>query len=621
MSRIHDAIDAAIHRAAVAAKQLANPVASKVVDVHVPKHWRHSSWVQRERVRNGADYPPIWRSREWPPASSESALIVASSDPVEAEGDLFRIVGLGTDAARVEVASQVLRLPPDATALTALVWLVNAGLLDAYACLYLHLDPGAPLPQQLPSPSELCGSRVGGVGSPIALAWTRTLRHSVRQLLLRLELDAPPAVEQAIDLDGSWWRGFVLQGLRGLQLAQRDVQAVGRGVDFRTVLTALLSVLASEAGLALVGPGTGADGGSRMRARVVPFYLPQFHPTPENDVWWGPGFTEWSNVAGARPVYPGHDQPKLPSELGFVDLRIDEVVHRQVALAREHHISAFMYYFYWFSGTRLLDLPILKHSERAPGFEFCLMWANESWSRTWDGADSEVLIAQDYSAGDPEQLIDDVMPLLASPDYLRVDGRAVLAIYRPGQVPKLREVLQAWRERARAAGVELYLVCVRVPVEFDGVEDPERYGFDATMGFPPNASAWMPARGPSPTAFRHHHGNVLSYRAVADHAIGGLTSTSRLPDHPAVMVAFDNTARRQEESRIYYGANPYTFRRWLAACVEAVQVRPEGERIVFINAWNEWAEGAVLEPSATFGRSYLLAIRDVLGERSSEEGC
>jgi lipopolysaccharide biosynthesis protein len=451
-----------------------------------------------------------------------------------------------------------------------------------------------------------------------------------RDLLRRLELE--PLDKQLRFASGSmyWIRGFVLQALRALRLESDDFEDELGQVNATTAhaMERLIGLVTHEAGLHIVERSeitTQAalatawhrfrpESRLRPRARVIPFYLPQFHPVPENDRWWGPGFTEWTSVSRARPVYPGHHQPKLPADTGFYDLRLPETVALQASLAASAGIAGFMYYHYWFAGKQVLEGPINARLDGAVDLSFCLMWANENWTRRWDGREVDVLVGQDYGRVSSARFIDSVLPILRDPRYLRIDGRAVLAIYRPGQVPDLAEALNGWRAAAREAGVgELAILSVDVVREFHGLEgDLGHLGLDGRLGFPPHNGKleWLSHESVGlPPGFR---GNLFGYRGLADDAISRLTRGLIDSDYPGVMVAFDNTARRQEEPDIWYGSNPYTFRRWLAAAVASVAQRDPDRRVVFINAWNEWAEGAVLEPTERFGRSYLLAVRDVV---------
>ncbi len=448
-------------------------------------------------------------------------------------------------------------------------------------------------------------------------------------LLRRIELELRP--DELTFAAGSiyWVRGFVLHGLEALDLSADDFEAEAGQVNATTAhaVERLIGIVADEAGLAAIErsglpePGIGVDEWTRFdagralrpRARFIPFYLPQFHPIPENDRWWGPGFTEWSNVAAARPVFPGHHQPKLPTDTGFYDLRLEESVRLQASLATDAGIDGFMYYHYWFAGEELLAGPIRARVAGDIDLPFCLMWANENWTRRWDGRESDVLMCQRYEEVSATGFLDDVLPILCDPRYLRIDGRPIVAVYRPGQIPDLASVVAAWRETARRAGLEdPFVMNVDVAKEFHGVEgDLANAGLDGSLGFPPHNARWDWLSHQQVGAPPGFGGNILSYRTLAEDAIRRLRSGVREDYFPGVMVNFDNTARRRATPDIWFGSNPFTFRRWLAAAAASVAHRDLDHRMVFINAWNEWAEGAVLEPNDRFGSTYLLAVRDV----------
>lgn len=454
----------------------------------------------------------------------------------------------------------------------------------------------------------------------------------VEQLMRRIEMAIGPDALRFAAGSMYWVRGFVLQGLRAFNLVADDFDEEAGQVDGTTAhaIERIIGIVAEEAGLVLAEAGElpamrkrlgGEGGGQRFamsaprteRATIIPFYLPQFHPSEQNDQWWGTGFTEWSNVTGAVPAYRGHYQPKIPTELGFYDLRIDEVRQRQTDLAREHAIAGFMYYYYWFAGQRLLNLPIEKLHASDVDMPYCLMWANENWTRRWDGHEADILIGQDYDTVPAEDFIDDVMDFLADERYIRVDGKPLLAVYRPGQMDNFPEVVVTWRERARAAGVgEIMVLAVAVARDFDSiVGDAFELGLDGTLEFPPHNLPWV--AGPASRVGMDHRwrGNFMSYQATAEASIQNARQLER-GHYPGAMVAFDNTARRQWKPDVWYGSNPYTFHRWVKELVDAVSDRSQAERIVFINAWNEWAESAILEPTTRYGRSFLLAIRSVV---------
>ncbi|PHP52406.1 glycoside hydrolase family 99-like domain-containing protein [Actinomyces ruminis] len=456
-------------------------------------------------------------------------------------------------------------------------------------------------------------------------------QHIVEQLLRRLELslDDPDALRFA---SGSmyWIRGFLLQGLRALNLQHADFDEENGQVDATTAhaVERLLGILTEEAGLRMAEVAelgkqdTSASDvylrfergtGRYARAQVIPFYLPQFHDSPQNNRWWGQGFTEWSNVTAAIPGYRGHYQPKLPTELGFYDLANDEVRRKQAVLAREHGIAGFMYYYYWFSGERLLNVPIERLHASDLDQPYCIMWANENWTRRWDGRAADILVGQDYTKVPAETFIDDVMEFLLDSRYMRIDGKAVLAVYRPAQMTNFPDVVATWRQKAREAGVgELYVLAVAVAEEFDGIQAlGGETGIDGTLQFPPHNLPWVAGPATEVGLDSRWRGNFMSYQETVKASLA-MSGTLDDSEYPGAMVAFDNTARRQWTADTWYGSNPYTFRRWVAGLIDSVMSREPEHRVVFINAWNEWAESAVLEPTTRFGRTFLLALRDAV---------
>ncbi len=343
--------------------------------------------------------------------------------------------------------------------------------------------------------------------------------------------------------------------------------------------------------------------------RLIAFYLPQFHPIPENDAWWGKGFTDWRNVARARPNFKGHYQPHLPADLGFYDLRVPETRAAQAELARYYGIHGFCYYYYWFGGRRLLERPLDDvHRSDEPDFPFCVCWANENWTRRWDGQNDDVLIAQEYSPEGDRRLIADLAPLFRDRRYIRVGGRPLFVVYRANLLPDPRASVERFREQAQREGIEdPYLVLVHLP----GMPPPGQWGFDAGLEFPPH-NAELTDMAPSVEitnpAFR---GGIWDYVYTAKSAI-----TRPLPEfrlHRGVMVGWDNTARLPNNGNVFVNAHPANYQRWLTAIVaQTATHHPPGQRLVFINAWNEWAEGCHLEPDLAFGHAYLEATRNAL---------
>jgi lipopolysaccharide biosynthesis protein len=372
-----------------------------------------------------------------------------------------------------------------------------------------------------------------------------------------------------------------------------------------------------------------AGAGAPCRPTVLAFHLPQFHPIPENDQWWGQGFTEWTNVVKARPRFPGHYQPHLPADLGFYDLRVPEVRERQADLARDAGITGFAYYHYWFNGRQLLDRPVtevLRTGE--PQFPFLLVWANENWTRRWDGAESEVLLRQDYSKEDDLDHIRALRTALCDERYLRRNGKPMLAIYRASLLPSSLATTDLWRQEAESWGLPgLYLI--RVESSWREAGDPRSQGFDSAVDFQPAHRALPhPAlpfrvRRLLSTIAGRRSDHVASYRKFVANVLN-----EQPPPYlrwPCVTPGFDNSPRRSAGAWILKRPSPEIYRLWLAEAVRrsheaARQYERRRDGLLFINAWNEWAEGNHLEPDQRFGHSFLDATRAVLCQDRVKDG-
>jgi lipopolysaccharide biosynthesis protein len=347
------------------------------------------------------------------------------------------------------------------------------------------------------------------------------------------------------------------------------------------------------------------------KIRLIAFFLPQFHPIPENDEWWGRGFTEWTNVTRATPLFDEHYQPHRPAELGYYDLRVAEVREQQAALAREYGIYGFCYYYYWFNGKRLLERPLDDMLERGdPDFPFCVCWANENWTRRWDGREAEVLMAQSYNPESNLQFMRDLLPLLRDPRYIRINGRPLVLIYRAELIPGLSEAIAGWRQLTRDEGLgDLYLAAVE---SFSGVRDDLARDFDALVEFPPHARS-VAVTQPPPGLGADFSGQLFDYKASSQAFMQRSDVAPEL--FRTAMPSWDNTPRRQQAAHIYLGATPHLYEKWLSSLVRQTRASRMGdERIVFVNAWNEWAEGNHLEPDERHGRNWLEATRNALGE-------
>lgn len=345
--------------------------------------------------------------------------------------------------------------------------------------------------------------------------------------------------------------------------------------------------------------------------RAIAFYLPQFHPIPENDAWWGRGFTEWTNVVRARPRFAGHEQPQLPGELGFYDLRVPEVREEQARMARAAGIEGFCYHYYWFGGRRLLERPLDEVSRfGTPDFPFCVCWANENWTRRWDGGDNEVLIEQTHAAHYDEPLMQALFPLFDDKRYIRVDGRPLFVVYRATIVPDVAATTARWREICMANGFpNPYLVAA----QSFGLDDPTPLGFDAAVEFPPHGigdeDLMDDVEGLDPS----FSGGVFDYRKFARRF--ATRPVSDFTRFRCVIPGWDNTARMKDGGAVLHGSGPAAYEWWLRFAVGSAQRELWGdERLVFINAWNEWGEGCHLEPDDRHGDAFLRVTARVLAE-------
>lgn len=349
--------------------------------------------------------------------------------------------------------------------------------------------------------------------------------------------------------------------------------------------------------------------------KYIAFYLPQFHPIKENDEWWGRGFTEWTNVSKAVPQFKGHYQPHLPGELGFYDLRLVEVMKRQAELARNYGIFGFCFHHYWFGGKRLLERPLNQFFANTDiDFPFCICWANESWSRRWDGLENEVLMKQLHTPEDDIRFIEHLIPYFNDKRYIRIGSKPLLIIYRPGLFPNPQETAERWRTYCRQKGIgEIYLAAVQA----FGFSDHREIGFDASIEFPPHThtndfycNSLLDSTVILNPAF---NGRIYDFASIVANKRYLREVTYKLFN--TVSPGWDNTARKPNAGLIYHGANPDIYKEWLTDVSRLTkETKNKDEQIVFINAWNEWAEGAHLEPDRKFGYGYLQATAEALLE-------
>ena len=347
--------------------------------------------------------------------------------------------------------------------------------------------------------------------------------------------------------------------------------------------------------------------------RLIAFYLPQYHPIPENDFWWGKGFTDWTNVASARPLFPGHYQPHLPADLGFYDLRRPEVRDAQVRLAAQYGIYGFCYHHYWFQGRRLLERPFNEVlASGKPDFPFCLCWANENWTRRWDGQQRTVLIEQRHSDKDDVEFIQSLLPAFRDPRYIRVNGKPLLIVYYTKLLPNPVKTTATWREQVRAAGFsDLYLIRAETHTAYGNHPNAIALGFDGALEFPPHAVRAGCLRPADPQWTSASESTIFDYREVVLNSIKRPTPDYKL--FRGVIPSWDNTPRRQKGAYIFAHSSPELYEQWLAECIRWTRSHHTGEEeMVFINAWNEWGEGCHLEPDHRYGHRFLEATRKAL---------
>jgi hypothetical protein len=346
--------------------------------------------------------------------------------------------------------------------------------------------------------------------------------------------------------------------------------------------------------------------------KFLSYYLPQFHVIPENEKWHGAGFTEWTNVRKAQPLFPGHDQPRVPhADISYYHLDNSAPLMKQAELMAKFGVYGQVFYHYWFDGKLLLEKPaqlLLSDQEINMPFAFC--WANENWTQNWSGGDKSVLIKQNYSETDAKNFIEYLIPFFKDSRYIRVNNRPLLIVYKTAQIPNLHETVTIWNGVCLSRGLPSpYLLSVETVLDsrvaeagFAGTIERPLYNFHELDHLKLNRQT---------SDFNNHEGTILYYKDVVAH-YSNWESKSPLPQHPSVVVNWDVSPRHGKSALILRDGDADSFGKWLeeAANYSATEF-DSNEQLVFINAWNEWAEGAYLEPDSRNQYSYLQAVKRI----------
>jgi lipopolysaccharide biosynthesis protein len=355
--------------------------------------------------------------------------------------------------------------------------------------------------------------------------------------------------------------------------------------------------------------------------RPIAIHLPQFHQIPENDKWWGEGFTEWTNVRKAKPLFKGHFQPHIPLDKNYYDLSSPDILEKQANMAQAYGIHGFCYYHYWFNGKKLLEKPLENMLKKGvPNFPFMLCWANENWTRTWDGRENNILMKQEYSFDDDKEHFRYLLPFFKDKRYIKVKNKPVFVVYRSELFPDISKTLSIWREESTKLGLDgLYLIKVE---RFTAGRPPEEGGFDASMEFHPDFALYRMCKRKSKNVLVKAlnklnivkdpvlRNRVFDYNDYVANAMQ--RQSVEYKQYPTIMPSWDNSPRKQEKATILLNATPEKYLQWFAHLTENHQPFSPEEDFIFINAWNEWGEGNYLEPSEQWGTSYLEATKQAL---------
>jgi hypothetical protein len=354
------------------------------------------------------------------------------------------------------------------------------------------------------------------------------------------------------------------------------------------------------------------------KARVIAFYLPQYHPIPENDEWWGKGFTEWTNVGKAKPLFKGHYQPRVPADLGYYDLRVAETRKAQADMAREYGIEGFCYWHYWFGNSkRLIERPfneVLASGE--PDFPFCLAWANETWKGFAHGMTNRNVLIEQFYPGVDDYIAHfyEVLPAFKDKRYITVDGKPLFAIYKPLENKELIVFIETWRKLAKENGlIDIYFV--GHTIELDKIDTILNSGYDAVNiirlhNYYLHGRSFLKKARQKINKILFSTPKIFLYKDAMKYFNGKEDEMENV--FPAIFPNWDHSPRSKNEATILHDSNPDLFREHVLKTIKSVENKEDQKKIIFLKSWNEWAEGNHMEPDLKFGLEYLEAFRDII---------
>ncbi len=366
--------------------------------------------------------------------------------------------------------------------------------------------------------------------------------------------------------------------------------------------------------------------------KTIAFYLPQFHTFPENDAWWGEGFTEWTNVKRAEPLFEEHYQPRVPQNGNYYNLLDNSVKSWQIELAKKHGLYGFCFYHYWFDGKLLMEQPVEQYlKDTSLDFPFCICWANEHWTKAWEGKQNQVLIAQRYG-GEREwrEHFNYLLPFFLDKRYIRNNGKPLMVIYRPDLMDSaLNPMLDCWQSLARENGFELEFAYQQIIFDLQKNKDDSRFTYN--IEYQPNYAVYDLTKNKHRLLKAVKHAiqkplyklgiNIEQVRPEGliqrDYdEVWSAVLSHRPTDKkcvPGAFVDWDNTPRKRDKGSVFVGACPEKFRKYMSALIKKAKNEYKSD-MIFLFAWNEWAEGGYMEPDERFGCGYLEALRDALEE-------